>query len=261
MAKLYNKRIIKGKIRLLSGLHIGSGYMSIETDATVMKDVQNKPFIPGSSLKGLFRTISERLHHLILDNVKTEVCYLAENECSRKTSVKEEIEKLEIEEDIVELIEREICPICQLYGSTFQASKIVFHDAKLIEENKQEQYTTVRHSVKINRETGAAEDGAKYDYEVVYPNTTFSFEIEAENLSEIDSDLLAIALGQCKTGNIQIGGKTSRGLGFIQLEDVKEQRFDLTKPEGKAAYLRYILGEEKSGEKNETCENVGQTAQ
>jgi CRISPR-associated protein Csm3 len=63
--KLYGRVILRGEIRLLSGLHIGgsAGALSIGSlDLPVIRNVADgKPYIPGSSLKGKMRSLSEKL--------------------------------------------------------------------------------------------------------------------------------------------------------------------------------------------------------
>jgi CRISPR-associated protein Csm3 len=54
---------IKGKIELISGLHIGGGDDTMKIggiDNGVTKDINtDKPYIPGSSLKGKMRSLLE----------------------------------------------------------------------------------------------------------------------------------------------------------------------------------------------------------
>ncbi len=54
---------IKGRVELVSGLHIGSGNTEMHiggTDNPVIKNpVNNQPYIPGSSLKGKMRSLME----------------------------------------------------------------------------------------------------------------------------------------------------------------------------------------------------------
>ena len=61
--KLLANVIIKGKIRVLTGLHIGGSKEKLEiggVDSPVIKDPQtNYPYIPGSSLKGKMRMLLE----------------------------------------------------------------------------------------------------------------------------------------------------------------------------------------------------------
>ncbi|OZM56250.1 CRISPR-associated RAMP protein [Lottiidibacillus patelloidae] len=253
MVKIKNKTIFTGKIKLLSGLHIGSGKMSLETDATVMKDAFDKPYIPGSSLKGVLRAVSERLHHLVLTNNSVPVCFLAENDCNQGEASKELQEKLQPlirdgkENEVNNEIDQNICPICQLYGSTFRASKIVVHDGTLTKNNDSKIHSTVRHSVKIDRDTGAAKDGAKFDYEVVHAGEEFDFMIEGENLSTQDEKLLYLAIHELVNGNIQLGGKISRGLGSVQLVDAKVKTYHFDHSDDKKAYLKSLINKKHEG--------------
>lgn len=62
---LYGRILITGAIRLKTGLHIGgaSGALAIgNLDLPVIRDaLSNRPYIPGSSLKGKMRSLSEKL--------------------------------------------------------------------------------------------------------------------------------------------------------------------------------------------------------
>ena len=82
MYTLKGKLLIKGTIKLITGLHIGtSGDFSAigAVDTIVIRDsVTNKPMIPGSSLKGKMRYLLARTKYhssLELDDIKKEdVC-------------------------------------------------------------------------------------------------------------------------------------------------------------------------------------------
>lgn len=266
MSTIYNKIFLEGTINLVTGLHIGSGQMSFETDATVMKDSKGNPFIPGSSLKGVLRTIAERMHQVVLrdSDWNVPVCFLAEDDCNTNPNLQEEIKKYtnnNMEEDINELIEKSICPVCQLFGSTFRASKIVIHDSYFVEKTDPA-HTTVRHSVAIDRDTGTAKEGAKYDFEVVDANQTFTFKIEGENLNPTDEKLLMIALSEMTSGHVNLGGKISRGLGVVKLENLEIHKYNLDEPEDKKLYLSSIINNGAHKEKarvedwNETILNT-----
>ena len=58
---MLNKFVIKGTLRVVTGMHIGSGgtFAVIgAVDDQVVKDVMtNRPMLPGSSLKGKLRTL------------------------------------------------------------------------------------------------------------------------------------------------------------------------------------------------------------
>lgn len=63
--KLYGRVIISGSIRALSGLRIGGSTTTLEiggVDLPVVRNTANgQPYIPGSSLKGKMRSLSEKL--------------------------------------------------------------------------------------------------------------------------------------------------------------------------------------------------------
>ena len=63
MTKLLGKVIIEGKIRALTGLHVGGSSTGMEiggVDSVVVRDsITRRPYIPGSSLKGSLRSLME----------------------------------------------------------------------------------------------------------------------------------------------------------------------------------------------------------
>jgi len=64
MTKLLGKIIIDGKIRALTGLHVGGSSTGMEiggVDSVVVRDsMTRRPYIPGSSLKGSLRSLMEK---------------------------------------------------------------------------------------------------------------------------------------------------------------------------------------------------------
>jgi CRISPR-associated protein Csm3 len=229
-----NNIIITGTLQLQSGLHIGTGEMSQLTDATVIKEIGGKPFIPGSSIKGVLRTAAERLSRMVLTDGE-DVCFLAsDSNCSGSEQIKNDIKKeltgIKNYDDAIKKIEGKICPACSLFGSSHLASKVVVYDAKLVKERKDKVYTSIRHSLAIDRESGTAnsEKGAKFDYEVVNPDLSFKFKIVAENLNQNDKNLLIVALNELLEERIYLGGKISRGLGRVKLINSNVEIFNFS---------------------------------
>ena len=66
--------IISGKIKCLTGLHIGGSNNNMEiggSDNVVIRDaINNLPYIPGSSLKGKLRSLLELNDEKAFKNVK-----------------------------------------------------------------------------------------------------------------------------------------------------------------------------------------------
>jgi len=76
MSKLLGNVIIKGRIQTLTGLHIGASREVLEiggVDKPVLRDpASREPYIPGSSLKGKMRMLTEFAEHRIKPNNKGE---------------------------------------------------------------------------------------------------------------------------------------------------------------------------------------------
>lgn len=63
--RLIEKRFIRGKLEVVTGLHIGGAKSSLDIgaiDLSVVKTAAGVPFIPGSSLKGKLRSLLAREH-------------------------------------------------------------------------------------------------------------------------------------------------------------------------------------------------------
>ncbi len=211
--KLKSRYVINGKVVMDTGLHIGSGEDSFETDALVIKDAYGKPYIPGSSFKGILRSTVERIVPN-LDGFRTCALIKGAN-CATVNEAKKNQFKARLkgdeEGDPLDLI----CDTCKLFGSTVVASKIKVPDLYVSEP-----YIGVfekRDGVGIDRDTETAAEGAKFDYEVIPSQTGFAFEMIGENLDERDKFLLAFGLREMQSGMVSLGGNKSRGLGAFRL--------------------------------------------
>jgi CRISPR-associated RAMP protein (TIGR02581 family) len=203
-------------------MHLGSGKADGRTDSLVVRDLKNKPFIPGSSLRGVLRSVIER----IAASLGKNPCLLSSKTCvTNSNDIQEEFKKLlkEKDKDRIELFLKnnsKICPVCRLFGSPVVASKIRITDLPLKIEKAE---PTIRHGVAINRDTETSQDKAKFDFEVVPKGSSFEFELIGENLNDDDLSLLAIEIQEMMEGNFWIGGNSSRGLGKCKLDktDIK----------------------------------------
>jgi CRISPR-associated RAMP protein (TIGR02581 family) len=232
--KLKNRYIITGKVVMDTGLHIGSGEDSFETDALVIKDAYGKPYIPGSSFKGILRSTVERIVPNI-DGYRT--CALIKGaDCATVNEAKKDQFKARLKGDEEGNPRNLICDTCKLFGSTAIASKIKIPDIYV-----SELWTGVfekRDGVGIDRDTETAAEGAKFDYEVVPSQTEFDFEMICENLNERDKFLLAIGLREMQSGVASLGGHRSRGLGAFRLIIDKISLLDFEDRESFKTYLK-----------------------
>jgi len=237
-----NKYIIKGVIKTLSPIHIGTGqndFSPISLDHAVIKDKDNKPFIPGTSLKGVLRSYMERLLKTgCFENYTS--CLITDTPCVDKNDVKKIKSNFKnIDDNTIKKISVEIyknqCDVCKMFGGKAFASKIQINDCKLLNDNyKIEQ----RDGVSISRDTLTGVKGRKYNFESVSSQTEFSFEMTIDNLEDKHKDLLKLIINVLKSGDLKVGGKTSAGLGAVQLID--EKVYLITKENLREYYMNGI---------------------
>ncbi len=204
MAIKINK--IKGKIVVITGLHIGAGKDVIEiggTDSPVLKDpITGYPYIPGSSLKGKLRALLEWYEGRVVEN-QGEVC-----KCGK-------------------------CAVCDIFGVSNKEdrkypTRIVVRDAFIDDETLQKIQQgdfllfEEKYENSINRITAKPNPRS---FERVVPGVKFNFEInykifdgEEENKeSEVLNKILtAMALLE----EDYLGGGGSRGSGKIKFENL-----------------------------------------
>lgn len=201
MYTLKGKLLIKGTIKLITGLHIGtSGDFSAigAVDTIVIRDsVTNKPMIPGSSLKGKMRYLLAR------------------------TKYNSSLETKEIKEED-ECIKR-------LFGSSdpIITSRLQFQDSllsdKSIEDFKEFEfdlpYTEIKYENTIDRIKGVANPrqlervpaGSEFDFKVVY---------NVEKIEDFEEDMKNILLMMDVLEDDYLGGHGTRGYGRIKFKNL-----------------------------------------
>ena len=208
MNTLKGKFIITGKIKVLTGLHIGtSGDFSVigAVDSIVIRDtVTNKPIIPGSSLKGKMRYLLARTKY----NTSTEL-----------KDIKEECQKIK-----------------RLFGSsgnkekneTIILSRLQFCDMLLRDYGRDVEfdlpYTEIKYENTIDRGTGVANPrqqervpaGSEFDFRLIY-NIENTENMEEEVKCDFENILLMFELLE----DDYLGGHGTRGYGRVKFEDLK----------------------------------------
>ena len=196
----YGKVLIKGKIELLTGLHIGGtdSYSAIgAVDSPVIRDtISGYPIIPGSSLKGKMRSLLQ----------KTFGASSSHNEDNEK--------------------------VLRLFGSgggkdkEILPSRLQFSDCFINEEKVEElkkaniRLTEVKTENTIDRKTATANPrqiervirGLLFDFEIIY--NCFVEEEVTEDFNNIE---IAMKLLE----NDYLGGHGSRGSGRIKFKDIE----------------------------------------
>jgi CRISPR-associated RAMP protein (TIGR02581 family) len=266
-----NRTIISATLVMETPLSVGSrlSLLPAGSDLPVMKTPEGVPFIPGSSLKGVIRTHTERLLRT-LDAVgrkwrrerlwacnplsEQERCVVGTccdqcedckgNNCCpncercKACMVKRNQKngRLDDKPFTAELWEKS-CTACRLFGSPWLASRMHFQDTLLANKDDLLHWTEVRDGVGIDRDLGAAKHGIKYDYEVVSAGARFVTRIVVENAEGWEVGLLLLSLKAMEQGELLVGGKTTRGLGWGRLEDLTVERITA------ANLLDYLQGQ------------------
>lgn len=239
--------LFTGTLTLKTGLHIGSGWVvGSPTDSPIIRTPDGRPFIPGSSFKGTFRSTVEKL--ALAAGIKS--CGLMEGQGCVGAQGKEQdaFNKLRREASwsdaqFLAELEKNLCATCQLFGSPYAASRILFSDLLPPEDDMSaDKMIQVRDGVAIDRDSEKAVDKLKYDYETVAPAQTFVMEILLEDPTDRDLQLTCLGLSEFLSGFGYIGGHRSRGLGNCQLTALQIYKLDLTQPDKAEQLKKYLLG-------------------
>jgi len=195
---------IHGKLTFETAFHIGSGEEGeLATNMGILKEPDGRPVLPGSSLKGCFRSWTEKLAgHLgltacLLDSELSGV-FCVSDEAYRK-QVGDEYKTKKSEAEKLAWLAKQTCTVCELFGSPFKSSRIFFSDGKL-EVNSWSRSIQVRDGVCIDRDTETARPGAKFDFEVVPDGAQFFISIELENPLDKDFAMVEATLAEWENG-------------------------------------------------------------
>lgn len=238
---------VEGYLVTDSALRVGTGRVSAitGTELPVIRDARGRPFIPGSSFKGALRSHLEALVRGRAPqdaDMRGIACDPTSSECLDADQMQRLKNKYRNDDTgLAEAVVRESCLICQTFGSPWLASPVRVRDMPVIANEWFDQFD-VRDGVAIDRDKGTVAVGP-YDYEVVPAGTRFELHITAENLADWQRGMLWLGLRALKRGDVALGGFTSRGLGWVRLDDPRVQLV-----EGAQALIDLISGAE-AGEK------------
>ncbi len=207
------------------------------TPVLTFRNGQQEIFLPGSSLKGIFRSHSEKIASSLKSRV---VCYpfasIEEKEtdpeqrqhdfrdsCGERFTryARQGAEQREKLERRTDLVYHDSCPTCRLYGSTGFVGRVSISDAYLASRSITEQ----RDGIGIDRLTGGASHGAKFELEVVSRDVAFETTIHLRNFEIWQLGMLFVVLQDMEDGLLSIGSGRSRGLGNVTAQ-ISEQEQD-----------------------------------
>ncbi len=251
-----NRTWIRATLEMQTALSVGSR-LSLDptgTDMPVMKDAQGRPFIPGSSLKGVIRFQAERLLRTMARKPDLWACdpfgdpcvpptdadkkgnaMVSRDALMEKANQEAKTSKRSADEIFAEQVFQNSCTACRLFGSPWFAGRVALKDAYLVNAEDLPVMYQIRDGVGIDRDLGAARSGIKYDFETVVPGARFQIEILTENLENWELGFLFAVLQMWSEGDIAVGGKSTRGPGWGVLRDIT---FRQVKPENLLEYLQ-----------------------
>ncbi|MEM0482917.1 MAG: CRISPR-associated RAMP protein Csx7, partial [Nitrososphaerota archaeon] len=228
---------ITGRLRTLEPLRVGMGRVDtpdVTTDLPVIRVKELRsgievPYIPGSSLKGVFRSAAESIAKS--EGVKPDPCSgLSKNNCMAARRVEgqtlEDFVKTLLRKnairDALKSFADNACLLCKVFGAPTYRSKVVFEDAYPVDEGGKltSVPTGIKMGIAIDRTTGAVATGALYRVEYVEPGALFSFSFNSTNLPNYALGLLAEVFTLLDDGLIRVGGFKSRGFGRVRADDV-----------------------------------------
>lgn len=214
--QLVKKILIEGTITAVTGLHIGGSSVGISiggADATVVRNpITNKPYIPGSSLKGKMRSLLEKV----------------EGKFGSK-GIGDQIKNPPFTDDPDHII-------CKIFGTMPEimketkkeqpTSRLIVRDCDLTRESVEQlskskdtdmPFTEVKTEVVIDRITSAATPrqlervpaGAKFNMRMIL--NVYDGDDEKEMLNKIFEGLTLVQ-------NDYLGGKGTRGSGEVKIE-------------------------------------------
>jgi len=244
-----NRLVITGKLVAQTALRVGAGKSAepVGTDLPVIKDALGRPFIPGSSFKGVLRSRIESLVRAVVPGDRFGACVPTgkeEDRCIPNSEMAEIRRRAAREnwndEQLAGWVWDHSCLACRTFGSPWLASHVQVKDL-LVDETLWFGQYQVRNGVAIDRDTETAGRGLLYDYEVVPADACFHCEIVVENAKPWQLGMLLLGLTPFQQGESSVGGFRSRGLGWVKLEGLQLRYFSLDggdKVEQLIGYLR-----------------------
>jgi len=175
------------------------------------KDMKEEPYIPGSSLKGVLRSLAERL---------VRSGFLGQDSWACDPFNAQDKER----ED-----EEGPCIICGIFGGGgLKKNKVASHVeiSNAYPEDPASVSVRIRTRVAISRLKGGAAGGRLFNMEMVEPGVRWKFNMRIINIDLRDENeprakLLREVLRLLRDGKLSVGGGRSVGLGSIRLEEAR----------------------------------------
>lgn len=206
---------LSGQIEILSGLHIGGGDDTMKIggiDSGVIKDINtNKPYIPGSSIKGKMRSLLEWNNRLVV--------YGSGQPFSSN-----------LLEKIPEKDRKSAINLLKIFGDVkneFGITRVSFSDCFISQDSQNLKLSEAKYENVIDRQKGTASNprqiervpaGVKFDFSLklkIFDEQNHPFDDDENELKDmIDKGIKLLE-------NDYLGGSGSRGYGRVKFIDLR----------------------------------------
>ncbi|OQY97698.1 MAG: hypothetical protein B6D35_14365 [Candidatus Brocadia sp. UTAMX2] len=184
------------------------------SDHASIRDKEGNPFLPPSTIRGVLRSRAEQILRTLnpasaCDSAHDAFSCAAKLEARKK---KEEQKGIDYEPPWEKLEDGTLlCMGCLLFGSAFLGSRLLFQTGAYNRDKSHDE--VLQHFVAIDRFTGGAKEGAKYDALPLY-NVLFSdCKIIIKDFSLWQIGLLALVMKDVMQSDIRMGFGTRKGYG------------------------------------------------
>lgn len=196
--------LIKSGIAQLSGIDMAW--------VKVFRNGMEEVFLPGSSLKGTMRSHAERIARTVSDFAACNPFGTWRDKALSCSAALEVYKRKERMHDVpTPYVYEHSCPICRMFGNTFVMGRFATEDAYAVGEPPRIQQ---RDGVGIDRFTGGASRGAKFELEVITGGEFKTF-LHLQNFELWQLGLLGFVLQDLSDGLVRMGSGKSRGLGKV----------------------------------------------
>lgn len=256
LKRLYNEALLTLNIKTEGPLLVRSGYATLSgpdmTPVLTYRNGDRQVYIPGSSLKGVMRSHTEKIcrtlradPHVVcnpfvklkdtavVDRGRLTCPDYADVFCGDKFELRA-ADHLDLKErggrwlhDPEEHLSTagvyaDSCPICRLFGSTSFIGRVSVNDAYLA-PNQPGPFVEQRDGVGIDRLTGGSSHGALFNLEAVTSGITFTTKIHVRNFEIWQLGLVLLFVQDMAAGLVRIGSGRSRGMGSVtaDVDEVK----------------------------------------
>lgn len=216
------KKYYRIEFELTSPLAVGSGENNI-TDKDIVRDGRGIPYIPGSSLAGVYRS---------LFSGETQDRYFGQELTQERIDVASKKGKAVLEDSSI--------LVYDAHMQTAERGRFAKRDMVALDEYK------------------TAIPGAKFDFEILEPGAVFVTYIE-QNMDSADQQYVINEIADAwMKGKITVGAKTGRGYGHTRGIRAESAMYDLTDPDQRDTWLGFDMYEEtwKPGRTDTKCDEA-----